>query len=475
MRKTSIPPGGLGRTSIRLSLQFSFLYSLLSAAIFLGAYWLTDFEVRDWILERMQSDATVLSRIYEEDGANALIARIETLSEINFEASRIFQLTDQHGTLLAGNILSIATDQTDGFVRLADVSLVSNPQELEVSGYWISLSQIGPYQLLQGSGDHLIAEVLEVLAAVLLVGFMIVIGLGLLVGVWVGRITESRIAAISEALDRVSEGDLTSRVPDVEGANDDLAWVSSRINATLNQLQALLESQQQISTDIAHDMRTPLQRLRQRLERMEARNPPDPEDAHAALRETEDIISTFNALLRIAQIGAGDRRERFEDVDLNEIVETVFEAFEPAAEEANQTLTVRSAHRPVTVSGDRDLLMQMAANLLENALRHCPPGSRIEIGTDAGPQEVSFWVSDDGPGIAASDADRMFRRFYRGEQSRTSPGHGLGLAMVKAIADLHEASVTMSDNEPGLRITSTFASSGLDHATVGPTGVARKS
>lgn len=461
-------PAGLRRTSFRLSLQFSFLYAVLSATIFLGAYWMTDFELRDWIFDRMHSDARVLARVYESNGAEALIDRIGTLTEINFEESRIFRLTDQNGRIVAGNIQAIATDQTEGYLPVGDVALIAAPRNIEVSGYWLLQSQIGPYLLLQGSGDHLIAEMLEALLGVLFAGYVIVIGLGLLAGIWIGRITETRIAAVSDTLDQAANGDLTARVPDRGGARDDLAWVSSRINATLDRLQALLESQQQISNDIAHDMRTPLQRLRQRLERMETRNPPDPEDASAALRETEEIISTFNALLRIAQIEAGERRERFAEVDLNQIVETVFEAFEPAAEEARQSLRMVSAPEPTTVFGDRNLLMQMAANLLENALRHSPSGSRIEIGTTAGAAGVGFWVSDNGPGIPVGDRDKLFRRFYRGEQSRSSQGHGLGLAMVKAIAELHGATLVISDNMPGLRMTASFSPPQAARDAAGP-------
>lgn len=455
MRRPSPRPGGMERTGFRLSLQFSFLYSLLMAAIFVGAYWMIEFEVRDWIYDRMNSDAATLSQIYEQHGLSALIERINALTEINFENSRLFRLTDTEGNMLAGNILTVASDRSDGFVRLADLSLSETPDD-EVSGYWIMQRRFGPYLLLQGTGDHVVAEVLEVLSAVLIGGFIIVIGLGLLVGVWVGRITETRIAGISSALDRVAEGDLNARVPTSGRAKDDLARVSVSINTTLDRLQALMESQQQISTDIAHDMRTPLQRLRQRLEKMEARHPPDPGDTAAALHETEEIISTFNALLRIAQVEAGDRRERFSDVDLNQIVETVFEAFEPTADNAGQTLLVRLAPGLTPVWGDRDLLMQMAANLVENALRHCPTGSAIEIGVTLAEEMPAFWVSDNGAGIPQADADKVFRRFYREEKSRTTQGHGLGLAMVKAIADLHNASISISDNRPGVRVAVAF-------------------
>ncbi len=459
MRKMLSRRGGVARTSVRLSLQFSFLYSFLTAVIFVGAYWLTDFEVRDWMYDRMNSDAARLSEIYEQKGLSVLIDRIEALAEINFENSRIFQLTDPQGQIAAGNILSMRSGNVGDFVGIANLTL-KEPQDEEVTGYWTVQHRIGPFVLLQGTGDHVVAEVLEVLSAVLIGGFCIVIGLGLLVGIWIGRITESRIDQISNTLENVAHGDLDARIPHMEGEIDDLVRVSSSINATLNKLQTLLESQRQISTDIAHDMRTPLQRLRQRLERMESRSLPRQGDTAAALRETDEIISTFNALLRIAQIEANDRRERFSHVDLNDIAETVFDAFEPTAADQGQTLSLALAPGQALVWGDRDLLMQMAANLAENGLRHCPSGTGIAIGVSIGVDGTSLWVSDDGPGLAPSDAEKVFRRFYRGEKSRTSQGHGLGLSMVQAIADPHDASVLISDNRPGLQVTVLF----LEHS-----------
>jgi signal transduction histidine kinase len=404
----------------------------------------------------MASDATALSAIHDRGGAEALIGRVAILAEMNIDSARIFRLTDAHGTMLAGNLLAITPDAPQGFVHLADLTIASGPHDDEVSGYWISSDTIGPYTLLQGTDDHVVGEVLEALSAALVGGFVIVVGLGLLVGIRVGRITERRIAQISETLDRVSAGELTARIAHPERFGDDLARVSSRINATLRQLQALLESQQQISTDIAHDMRTPLQRLRQRLERMAAQEPPAPADTAAALSETEGIITTFNALLRIAQIEAGDRRERFAPVDLNLIAETVFDLFDPAAEDAGQSLHLTLAPGPAQVFGDRDLLMQLLANLVENALRHCPPGSSIGVGVDAAGGMPALSVSDNGPGIADADAEKVFRRFYRAEESRAGHGHGLGLAMVRAIADLHQASVTIAGNAPGLLVRVAF-------------------
>lgn len=455
MRNARTQGRGAARTSVRLSLQFAFLYSFLTAVIFIGAHWMTDFEVRGWMRERMTSDAVHLAEIYKKDGPEALIHRIDTLVEINFEAARIFQLSDQDNRVVTGNVRSIPNGD-QAFIKIEDLAL-ADPVDEEVTGYWISRTQIGPFVLVQGTGDHVVAEVLEALSKALIGGFVVVIGLGLLAGLWIGRLTERQIEQISDTLEKVAEGDMTARILIPDGTNDDLARVADSIDATLDRLQSLMESQHQISTDIAHDMRTPLQHLRQRLEYLEQSGAPGPDDIAAALRETDEIIATFNSLLRIAQIEASDRRERFAQVDLNEVAGTVFDAFEPTAVDNDQTLTFAVAPEAAPIWGDRNLLMQLAANLVENGLRHCPPGAHISIEVRMSDQETSLWVSDDGPGIPASDVNAVFRRFYRSEKSRTSPGHGLGLSMVQAIAELHKASVSVHDNHPGLRIVVRFA------------------
>ena len=447
----------LGRTSLRLSLQFAFLYSVLSAVIFVGAYWFTNYEVRDWLHDQMVSDTKVLTRIYEEDGVEALSTSINVMVDINFENARIFQLRAGDGRILAGNIDHVDVDVMEGYIS-ADIVRINGGHADEVSGYWVTQTSLGPYILVQGTGNHVIAEVLEALGISLVAGFILIMAFGSFVGIWVGRLTESRIQSISGTMGRVAAGELSARVPAETRSNDDLSRVSSEINATLEQLESLVESQIQISNDIAHDLRTPLQRLRQRLERMSNQSPIDPDDANLALEQTEDLIGTFNAMLRIAQLEAGDRRERFQPTDLGTLATNIFEAFEPSAEEAGQNLLLKTQALPVVVSGDPDLLMQLLSNMVENSLRHTPKGTTIEIEVSQRDDIPVLSVSDNGPGIAPEDRERVFRRFYRGEKSRTTGGNGLGLSLCKAIAELHHANLALSDNHPGLKMEARFLS-----------------
>ncbi len=444
-----------GRTSLRLSLQFALLYSVLAATIFVGAYWYTDSVVSGWLKDQMASETSVLEQTYRREGISGLVNSVNVMTNVNFENVRVFQLIGADGKTLAGNISGLKTQRREGYVPTNAVE-IEGQQSAEVLGYWMTHSQIGPYTLVQGTGNNLITEVLEALALTLVLGFILIVALGSCVGVWVGRLTESRIQAISATLEKVSAGVLSARVTEEDRSHDDLSRVSAAINKTLTQLEALVESQVQISNDIAHDLRTPLQRLRQRLERMASQEVVDPNDAELALEQVEQLIGTFNALLRIAQIEAGNRRERFQSIDMVALVSNVHEAFEPSAEEGGQTLVFQVSQGAARVFGDPDLLMQLVSNLVENALRHTPVGTEITVDVTAKPSGIVLSVSDTGPGIDPQDRGKVLRRFYRGEKSRTTEGNGLGLSLCAAIAELHDAKMQLKANNPGLCVEVTF-------------------
>jgi signal transduction histidine kinase len=226
----------------------------------------------------------------------------------------------------------------------------------------------------------------------------------------------------------------------------------------LDRIAGLMENLRQVSNDIAHDLRTPLSRLRQDLEEAQKRDltPADFKRViEGAVAEADVLLETFAALLRIAQIEAGTRRSAFRSVDLSDVLRTVAEAYAPAVEESGRTLRAETT-ADMQVTGDRGLLSQLLVNLVENALHHTPPGTTIAVRLSRQSEGVVAEVADDGPGIPADERAKVFRRFYRLERSRTTVGSGLGLSTVAAIAELHHAGIELFDNEPGLRVVIRF-------------------
>jgi signal transduction histidine kinase len=269
---------------------------------------------------------------------------------------------------------------------------------------------------------------------------------------------QARITEVEATLHRVALGDLTARLH-VSGRRDDLDQIFGAINHALARLGGLVEAMRQVSADIAHDLRTPLNRLRIRIEaaaEAEAQGLPVAADLAAALADSDAISQTFSALLRIAQIEAGSARQKFTALDLAAVFEAVVEAYAGVAEDALMALTCQTGG-PAIVEGDKDLLTQAAANLIENALRHCPAGTAIRCSVGTIGAGVVATVCDSGPGIPEAERDNVLRRLYRLEKSRTTEGSGLGLALVKAVADLHLAQLTLTDARPGLCVSLRFA------------------
>ncbi len=226
----------------------------------------------------------------------------------------------------------------------------------------------------------------------------------------------------------------------------------------LERIQVLMESLGQVSNDIAHALRTPLGRLRQKLEVARANaedNPQCKRTIEAAVDETDNILDTFSALLRIAQIEAGMRTAGFREFDLSSLFETVSDAYSAAAEDQGRTITAKIASSQ-KFWGDPDLLAEMLANLIDNGLRHTPSGAHIEVSLEERGSQLVASVSDNGPGVPQAECNRIFRRFYRLERSHGIVGNGLGLPLVSAVAELHQIKLSISDNVPGLRVTLSF-------------------
>jgi signal transduction histidine kinase len=283
-------------------------------------------------------------------------------------------------------------------------------------------------------------------------GLALMAALALAGGALISRPTLSRIEAISRTSREIMAGDLGRRIP-LTGRRDELDRLAESLNAMLDQIQRLVAGMRQVSDNIAHDLRTPLSRLRNRLE-VSLMDHSDPARYREAIERTiveaDGLLKTFNALLSIAQAEAGVSRGRFEPIDLDRVVQDVADLYGALAEERGVALSTSPMSRMV-VDGDRHLLFQAVSNLVDNAVKFTPAGGRVALSARAEGPQALLVVADSGPGIPVEARSRVLERFVRLDASRGAPGSGLGLSLVAAVARLHDGAIELADNSPGLR------------------------
>ena len=415
-------------------------------------------EMRGIVRSSINDDITVFRKAFTETGPSGLRAAVQERSE-NAADDRFFLLIGPEGRRLEGN-LETELWAPRWFDRKLGDGVVDSSANLSLAAAQNSDGEVrllsrgetlGDFKVLAGRNSHILDETQEIILAALLWGCLATSLLALIGGYVISIGPTRRVDEIAATTRQIVSGRLDLRLP-VSPRRDELDRLALDINAMLGRIEVLMQSLKQVSSDIAHDLRTPLARLRQGLEKVR-RKPRDPADYEAAIDgamgETDAIIETFNALLRISQIEAGARRSRFASIDLSGICEKLGDVYVEVAADEGHSLTT-SIQPCIVVEGDTELLTQLLANLIENAINHVPAPGRINLGLYARESSIVLEVSDDGPGIPEGERDKVFRRLYRLDQSRTTPGSGLGLALVAAIADLHGARIVALDNAPGL-------------------------
>ncbi|HNR78044.1 MAG TPA: HAMP domain-containing sensor histidine kinase, partial [Parvularculaceae bacterium] len=287
------------------------------------------------------------------------------------------------------------------------------------------------------------------------------IGLGILMGLVFSRALLRRVDSVNRTARAIRDGDMSKRIA-LTGAGDELESLALNLNAMLDQIERLMSGMREVSDNIAHDLRSPLNRIRGRLtEALKGGVDERDEALRATLADAENMIMTFNALLSIARIESGEGAGSMEAVDLVAIAQEMVELYEPAAQDAGFVLQLKTAPAP-PVRGSRSLISQALANLLDNALKYAVGGTTIRIDVRKGSDgRVLLSVLDDGPGVPAAERDSVLKRFVRLEQSRSTPGSGLGLSLVSAIARAHRGAIALGDSQanaerPGLKVTIAF-------------------
>lgn len=452
----------LRTTAVRLALRYVLVYALVLGAALGVLWWATDRHVDSQIKTDLEQDFFALNTTFVNTGPQGLHAALVHRQQNALGRGHYFLHVSREGEKLGGNLLawpretSIASDGKvhgiwiepvviPGTVFEDDVYLPAIAGELADGSRLLLVRRVE-----QDEGLHEIAEYLmEILGAAVL--------LALVLGVSVGHAMLGRMDVIGRTASEIVAGDLSQRVP-VSKRNDEFDALAIRLNAMLDRIQQLIKGLHEVTDNVAHDLRSPLTRLRNRLEfaLREQRGEQEHREAIAqGIEDTESLIATFDAVLRIAQADAGNRRGQWQPVDLCALANDLAELYGPLAEEQGQNFELKNCtHAEIT--GSRDLLAQAIGNLLENAIKFTPKGGAIHLCVQRPADAVEVMVSDTGPGIPEAEREHVLERFVRLESSRHIPGNGLGLSLVQAVAKLHGAVLRLDDAEPGLVVTMRF-------------------
>ena len=436
-------------TAVRWTLAIAGGFTAMALVLFGFIYWETAIHERKAIDATLVNEAQHLGMI----PASAVAGAIEAWIAADVHATRYAGMFDAEGRHLAGNLLSSPEHLVDDYVPHAATFVGidrdqdgDDPEAVRAIAWRLSDGR----RVVIGNDLDAVEEMTASILRALGLALIPAIALSLVIGSVLAKRAQSRIASMHQAIAEIMQGHLGERLP-VRGTSDNLDRLATGVNRMLDEIENLVEAVRGVGDNIAHDLRTPLTRVRTRLER--GREELHTVEALAdcmdrAILSVDQALAVVSAVLRIGQIQHHARRAQFGPIDLSSIAQDAFELYEPLAEERGLRLELQAA-QPATITGDSDLLLEATGNLLENACKFAPPGSTVALQVLAVDGLFILRVEDHGPGIPLEERERVLRRFYRSEKSRTIEGSGLGLSLVAAVADLHGFSLTIGDAAPG--------------------------
>ncbi len=458
----------LGSTPFRLTVAYMGAFLAAAALIVLYVAWQANALLTSKAVEALRAEVAGLRTQFEAGGRPRLVAAInERVSE---PGSGLYLLLDADGTRLAGNLprlpAALAEDGQGHLFSYPRATSGSGVSERLATG--LALSVAGGLTLVVARDIEDQRQLAAGIGRLALLSFGLLCALGVGAGILISRSMVSRIEAVTETSRQIMAGDLSRRIP-LSGSGDELDRLSESLNAMLARIEELLAALREVSDNIAHDLKTPLNRLRNRAEAaMRSSDAGTHRDGLArVIEEADELIKTFNSLLLIARLEAGAAAESMTRVDLAEVIGDIAELYEPVAEEAGLRLAVATEPGLCTIA-NRELVSQAVANLVDNAIKYSAamgvpaaagaaaapsptPSPEIAIVLRRAGEAIEMAVADRGPGIATEDRERALQRFVRLEKSRSRPGAGLGLSLVAAVARMHGGSVRLEDNVPGLK------------------------
>ena len=455
-------------TAFRLTLFYLFLFALFAASLLAFFAWNTRHLITEQITATVNAETGEVSDIFSRRGLRGLILTIE--NRALRPGANLYLVTTPAGQSVAGNVNSLSPGvmSTIGWTETAYRRLDDQDNANHFALVKVTELSSG-FRLLIGRDLEERRRMFGIVAKAAQWSMLVVVVLGLGGGIFVARRVLARIDAMTGTTERIMAGDLSGRLP-VGRSGDELDRLAKNLNAMLERIEALMNGLKEVSDNIAHDLKTPLTRLRNRAEEALAKSRTEPEYRSAlerTIEESDGLIRTFNALLMIARAESGQARGNMDDFDAAEVARGIHELYEPLAEDDGMTLHVKAEAAPL--HGNRELISQALANLVENAIKYGRPDTVTKplgagASSDAGRKEilieakrvgdqVLLSVTDHGPGIPVADRKHVVERFVRLEASRTLPGSGLGLSLASAVATLHGGDLRLDDAHPGLVVT----------------------
>ncbi|MGD0421435.1 MAG: ATP-binding protein [Xanthobacteraceae bacterium] len=449
----------LRTTAFQLTLVYLLIFILFAVSL-LGYFALnTRRLITEQITRTVTAEVTRLREQYTEAGIRGLVLFIDLRSRR--PGSSLYLVTTPTGEALAGNVAALAPGALDhpGWIETS-YRRIEAPDDVEHRAMVQVVELPGGFRLLVGRDLEERERIYGIIANAGRWSFALVVVLGLAGGFFVSRRVLKRIDAMTDTAQTIMAGDLAGRLP-IAGTGDELDRLAGNLNVMLERIEALMGGLKEVTDNIAHDLKTPLTRLRNRCEQAlrTARGDGEYRAAlEATIAESDELIRTFDALLMIARAESGQARDNMTEFDAAEIARDVGELYEPLAEQKGLALKVE-ASEAAPVRGNRELVSQALANLIDNAIKYAGPEAsklngapgEIVVKVGAEGERIVLTVADRGPGIADADRGHVVERFVRLEQSRSQPGSGLGLSLASAVARLHGGELKLEDNQPGLR------------------------
>ena len=448
----------LRSTSFKFALLYMSLFAASVGILLAFLYWSTAGMMERQSRETVEMEVQALAERYQMTGTAGLLDLIQKRLQQNPTSASIYLLTDQDMKPILGNLRHWpkAVPQ-EGWVELELSRDLVLDDKSHAARAKLFVLQNG-FHLLVGRDIEQLRKTQAMVFDALCYGLALTITLGLVGGLLLSRKMMRRVDNLNRTCKQIMAGDLQQRMP-INGSNDELDRLAQTLNDMLDRISDLMEGMRRISDSIAHDMRTPLSRLRHTLETGLSENTGETERRallERAVDEADSMLCTFNALLRIGKIESDREREAFSDIWIDQLLSDVVELYEPLAEEKAQQLRV-TLQPDLCIEGDRNLLFQAFANLLDNAIKYSPVGGKISLSLSMVDERPIAEICDSGPGIPRSEQKKVFQRFYRAEKSRTTQGNGLGLSLVEAVFRLHDIAISLRNCSSGLSVRCDFS------------------